>query len=270
MHQPRGDFPAVVEEGRAILQYAPKGLIGVLTPQANTTVEPEIGILCPPGFGTIAARLTSGKPTIEERLVDYIESIDRTLDQFANAPVAAVAFACTGASYLIEPARGAEANAAIARARGYPFITAADAVHDALTVLGGARIGIVSPYSGALHEACLAYWPKRGVKIAKVAQIASAGDAFHPIYALGASASLSGAESLGADVDVVAMLGTGLPTLPTIRRMADSDIPVISPNLCLMWRAVLAIEGTTPSAENLRPWIAAEGWRQRLAERLGS
>ena len=137
-------------------------------------------------------------------------------------------------------------------------------------MLGGRRVGIVSPYAGSLHEACLAYWPKRGVNIAKVAQIKSADDAFHPIYALESSASLSGAEALGKDVDVVAMLGTGLPTLPTILRMAASAIPVISPNLCLMWRAVLAIGGQAPSADNLRPWIAAEGWGSRLQERLGA
>ncbi len=253
-----------------MLQYAPNGLIGLLTPQANTTAEPEFGILCPTGFSTITARLTSDKRTIDERLVDYIESIDRTLDRFANAPLAAVAFACTGASYLIEPDRGAAANAAITRARGYPFITAADAVYDALQALAARRVGIVSPYAGSLHEACLAYWPKRGVDIAKVVQIESADDAFHPIYALGSSASLGGAEALGADIDVVAMLGTGLPTLPTILRMAAGSIPVISPNLCLMWRTVLAIGGTAPSAENLKPWIKAKGWGGRLQERVGT
>ncbi len=253
-----------------MLQYAPKGLIGLLTPQANTTVEPEFAVLCPPGFATIAARLTSDKPTINERLVDYIGSIDRTLDRFANAPVAAVAFACTGASYLIEPARGAAANAATTETRGYPFVTAADAVHDALQVLGSRRVGIVSPYAGSLHEACLAYWPKRGVDIAKVVQIGSAGDGFHPIYALDSSASLSGVEALGNDIDVVAILGTGLPTLPTILRMAAGPIPVISPNLCLMWRTALAIGGVAPSVENLMPWIRAEGWGARLRERIGT
>jgi len=251
-----------------MLEYAPKGLIGVLTPQANTTAEPELSILAPPGYATIAARLTSTRATMDARLVDYLEGIDATLDQFANAPVGAVAFACTGASYLVTPERGAEIVQAIEKARGYAFVTAADAVFDAIAVLGARRVGIVSPYAGALHEKCLAYWPARGVNIARVVQIESAGGAFHPIYALGASASAEGVAAVGTDVDVVAMLGTGLPTLPAILGSAGGHVPVISPNLCLMWRIVLAITGEAPSAANLKPWIAGDGWGERLTARL--
>ena len=47
------------------VEYAPKGLVGVLTPQANTTVEPEYAILTPPGYAFINARMTSPHKTIE-------------------------------------------------------------------------------------------------------------------------------------------------------------------------------------------------------------
>ena len=57
------------------LEYAKRGLIGVLTPQANTTVEPEFTILWPAGVAMLNARLTSPKKTIEERLVDYTSQI---------------------------------------------------------------------------------------------------------------------------------------------------------------------------------------------------
>ena len=40
-----------------MLEYAPKGLVGVLTPQANTTVEAEFSILKPPSIGLITSRL---------------------------------------------------------------------------------------------------------------------------------------------------------------------------------------------------------------------
>ena len=92
-----------------LTDYGSAGLIGVLTPQANTTVEPEIWTLLPPGWSMVNARLTSSEDTIEARLVDYTTKFADTAAQFANAPVDVIVAACTGASYLI----GAEAEARI-------------------------------------------------------------------------------------------------------------------------------------------------------------
>ncbi len=95
------------------LEYSPLGLIGTLTPQANTTVEPEFNLLFPPGYAFINARLTSRKDTIEARLIDYWNTIETSLDQFANAPISAYAFGCTGTSYLVGAAAEKEAVAKI-------------------------------------------------------------------------------------------------------------------------------------------------------------
>ncbi len=86
------------------LAYARAGLLGVLTPQANTTVEPEFSILLPPATAMLTARLTSARPVLNDRLVDYVAGLDETCAQFANAPLGAIAFACTGSSYLGGPA----------------------------------------------------------------------------------------------------------------------------------------------------------------------
>jgi maleate cis-trans isomerase len=248
-----------------MLEYASKGLIGVLTPQANTTAETELSLLCPPGVGLMTARLTSDKATIDERLVDYVLSMETTLDRFANAPVRAVAFACTGAAYLVDPAQEQEELAQIAARRGYPIVTAANAVADAIAALGARRVGIVSPYGDELHEQALRYWEKRRLGVAKVTRIKSADEAFHPIYALGATASEASLDELGnAELDAVVMLGTGLPTLPTILKCGARPVPVLSPNLCLMWRSLLAIDGKPPSSDNLQPWLTGEAWAERF------
>ncbi len=103
---------------RTALEYAPRGLIGTLTPQANTTVEPEFAILWPPGYAMINARLTSPESSIEARLRDYWATTASSLDQFANAPISAVAFGCTGASFLAGKVEEDALVAGIEAARG--------------------------------------------------------------------------------------------------------------------------------------------------------
>lgn len=150
--------------------------------------------------------------------------------------------------------------------RRFRLITAADAVAAALEALGAKKVGIVSPYGDPLHDRALGYWKKRGVGVADVARIRSDDAAFHPIYALGADASKERLLAFAdVDLDAVAMLGTGLPTLPAILDAGARPVPVMSPNLCLMWSAVITISGEAPSAENLRPWLDASAWRARFA-----
>ena len=71
-------------------EYAPNGLIGVLTPQANMTAEPELSILCPPSMGMLTARLTSEKASMDDRLVDYVLAMETSLTRLANAPLGAL------------------------------------------------------------------------------------------------------------------------------------------------------------------------------------
>ena len=73
------------------LEYAPLGLVGMLTPQANTTVEPEFNLLWPPGVAMINARLMSDKASMSDRLVDYFATYAQSLRQFANAPISVAA-----------------------------------------------------------------------------------------------------------------------------------------------------------------------------------
>lgn len=252
------------------VEYAPKGLFAVLTPQANTTVEPELVILTPPGFAWINARLSSGKTTIEARLGDYFADYDAAAGRFGNAPVDAIGFACTGASYIA----GIEAEDRVLdrlwRARGVPVVTAASAVVDALRVLGVERVALVSPYDRALDDKSAAYWSARGFAV--VAKVSAYGesDAFHPIYSLPSDAARRGIDAvaniIGADaVDAVVMLGTGMPTLAPIRRAPFvGGRPVLSCMLCLAWRLTEAAAGRGPTADNLLKWVRGEHWAARF------
>ena len=134
------------------VEYAPHGLIGVLTPQANTTVEPEFWVMLPPGVAMINARMMSDQDTLEGRLLDYFEQLDTAVRQFHNAPIGAIALGTTGASYVAGIPRERDAVAALTKKTGVPFVTAGLAVVLALNTLKARRIGIVSPYPEPLDQ----------------------------------------------------------------------------------------------------------------------
>lgn len=252
------------------LEYAPDGLIGVLTPQANTTVEPEMALMLPPRMAMLSARLISPKSRMRDRLVDYVGGLEETLAQFGNAPLSAIAFCCTGSSYFV----GTEAeDRAVARlSQRSPFITAAHAVCDALRALGATRIGLVSPYPPDVTEASAAYWTARGFSVGRIAEVESPAGAFHSIYAMSADAAGAAlAKMAGAGAEAIVLLGTGMPSLGTILARPKVDgAPVISSMLAIGWRSLCAARGEAPDVASLRRWIAGEGWGARYRDRMGA
>ncbi|MBT5108026.1 MAG: hypothetical protein HOM25_05055 [Rhodospirillaceae bacterium] len=266
-----------------MLEYAPRGLVGALTPQANTTVEPEFAILWPPGYAVLNARITSPATSLMQRMRDYWPGTDSYLDQFGVAPLSAVAYCCTGASYVA----GKDAEDALVKRveaeRGYPLIMSALAVTDALRALGAVTIGLVSPYPDDLTAASIGYWESRGFTVQDCVKAVGEEGAFHPIYSLTGDSARNAmaplrekpldAPALGVPaldapaLDAIVLLGTGMPTLAPIADVAGkSGPPVISCMLCLAWRTKVAVDGEAPSAENLAPWLAGEGWADRLTQ----
>ena len=246
--------------------YASKGLIGVVTPQANTTVEPEYSILCPQDHAFINARMISTKNTVEARLVDYADSIEDHIAQFANAPIRAVALATTGASYLIGKSAEDELIGRVLESRGLPLVTTAIAICDALEILNARRVALISPYPPALTEASIQYWKSRDLEVVRVVSVFKDSDSFHPIYALAADAAGVGLASVrDCGAEAVVMLGTGMPTLPAIAANTRwGGPPILSCMLALVWRSVMASAGEKLDKSELMDWIAARHWRRRI------
>lgn len=249
-----------------LVEYAPRGLIGVFTPQANTTVEPETAILMPPGYAFLNARMTSAAPTIAERLIDYMSRFPELLGQFGNAPVDVIAIACTGASYLIGREREDALLSAITGANGKPALTGASASVDALRKLGARRIALVSPYDSSLEKESAGYWTAHGFEVAAEVSAFRETGAFHPIYTLSSKAAGTALAPLeGREIDAVLMLGTGMPTLRAIANQPMvGAAPVLSCMLCLVWRAIAHLDPVVDTREALLSWVRAEPWRAQL------
>ena len=64
----------------ATLEYADKGLVGVLTPQANTTAEPELNILWPQGVAMLVAQFDDEGATYGLRIPPRTTVVFRPAD----------------------------------------------------------------------------------------------------------------------------------------------------------------------------------------------
>ncbi|MFC6584949.1 hypothetical protein [Sulfitobacter aestuariivivens] len=244
----------------------------MLTPQANTTVEPELWALLPPGQSLINARLVSEQDTIEERLVDYTTRFGETAARFANAPVSCIAAACTGASYLIGARREAEIVEEMQARFGVPFLTAALATVAALRALGAARIALLTPYPETLNKACTPYWESFGFEVVAKAGPALEDTAFHPIYAMAGSGVLASYRELSAtSADAVLMLGTGMATLePILTGLEEGLKPAVSCNLALAWAASQAVPWDALNETTFEDWRQATHWKRRYNALFGS
>ena len=70
--------------------YGRLGRIGLLTPQANPTAEPEMRLLLPAGVTLLTGRCTSAAAEPGERFLEYLRRLDRTLDGFDTPGVGTI------------------------------------------------------------------------------------------------------------------------------------------------------------------------------------
>jgi maleate isomerase len=243
------------------LDYGTAGLVAILPPQANTTVEAELGVLLAPDVATIVSRLTCYQQDSRNRLIGYFRNVAASLRAFDSAKPDFGLFACTGSTYLVGLDEEDRAFAALPM----PLISAARAVMQALDALGAKRLALVSPYPEWLTEACVAFWQAHGRNVVDVRMPEGDRSDTRRIYDLGSAQALAQIHALaGAAVDCILVTGTGMPSLGAIAK-ARSAPPVLSSNLCLAWAAHQRLGDEAP----LQAWLAQDApWRGRLALRF--
>ena len=244
--------------------YATRGRIGIATPQANPTVEPEMALLMPPGAALHMVRLTSDASDSLQRLVDYIERLPDYAARFDTMKLRGFGFACTGSTYLVGRDRALAIQDKTAEMLGCPVESAAEALLQTCETLGIASIAIAAPYPGKLGEASLGFWRDNGLTITAHTTIDIGTGDTRAIYGITADTALGALERFDLNgADALLLTGTGMPSLKVIDQARDRlGVPIVSSNYCLAWRLSHHVMGWTPTTAD--PLLS--GWQDRLAQ----
>jgi maleate isomerase len=220
--------------------------IGIATPMANPTVEPELRALFPDSVNMLVTRSVAAGDS-RTRLLAYFETLETSLESFGGLELDAFGFACTASSYLLEPGRETRRCAELAERFGYPVITASDAIEQALRRDGVKRLAIASPYPAWIAEACAAFWSRQGFDVVATTTAAAGMTDTRDIYSLDPEAACArfvedlARDGATASADALLVTGTGLPTLPLLAPLGDAlGLPVFSSNRCLADACLLA------------------------------
>ncbi len=243
-------------------EYGRGGQFGILTPQGNPTVEPEMRVLLPVDARILVARLVSKSGTLRERLIEYSRKVGEFVGQFDALKFDAVGFACTGSSYLVDADKERRRIDAVERQRSCAVITAADAVKSALRHIGVQAVALISPYPDWLTAASRAHWIRAGLRVTTVVQLPSGSASAHGIYGLTTEAVLTQLAELELNgADAILITGTGMPSLRTILALEpEYQVPVLSSNLCLAWALAKTVGNTSHGPESR----LFGGWAKRL------
>lgn len=248
-------------------EYSSQALLGVAVPQANPVVEPEFNALAPDGVGVIATRLQGSRTDSGNRLVQYLQNLGTSVEAFDTAKPDALAFACTGTSYLVGRDEERRQADRFSNQFGYPVVLATDAILAALAELGAKRIALLAPYPTFLVEASVTYWKAAGLDVVSHASKQMDPSDTRAVYRIRVPQVMEAIEQLQTDkADAILLSGTGMPTLRVIPELARrTGKPVLSSNLALMWRSLKLAGASFPAPRRELGESLVGGWVERGA-----
>jgi maleate cis-trans isomerase len=213
--------------------------VGVLVPEGNTTLEPELYALAPAGVSFHFARLQAGPQaiTLEAIIRDYLASMPQAAEMVAKVDPALIVFGLTAGSFVPESGGNAGIEATITARTGRPALATGTCVIEGLQALGLRRLAEVTPYTPEVSAMSRRFLEAHGFQIALLHSIPGL-QGVQEIYQLHPQRVYQEVKAAlrGQQVDGVFLSGTGVPSLEIIPVLeADLGLPVVSSTIAVMW-----------------------------------
>lgn len=222
---------------------APRAKIGILVPGRNTTVEPELHDMCPPGVTNHAARMVfkdtpPGFDATTAKVGEFDLDLHGAIDRVKSLSPDLIVLGHSHDSFVGGVAGGRQMQDELSAHAGLPVIVPSMAYVAAIEALGLRNVSILTPYLSADDGMVTTFFEDAGCRVRRVKALQY--DTAYAIAATGAAAVRDTLIELdGDDVDAVLQVGTNLPAA---RTAAAAEFwlgkPVLSVNVVSYWFAL--------------------------------
>ena len=217
--------------------------VGLMVPNNNTTMEPELLAWLPEGSTCRTLRIPRGKGTLTPAdLPDYLAQASTLAAQLTDASIDLVVYGCTAAGFLAGPERDAAVAADLARITGKRVVTTASAMTAVLDHIGARRIALVTPYLDLVNERLTAFLEQCGITVEVLSSFrAQTVDELAAITST--QISVRAREAMRPDLDALFIACSQLPTHAILKDLErELGVPVWSSIRATAWQAMRVIE----------------------------
>lgn len=217
--------------------YGWRGRIGLIIPSSNTTMEPELYRIVPPGISIHISRIPL-KDVTKDSLLEMERHTIRAAMELSDADVDLILYGCTSGSLIGGPGFDRMISSKISEVTKRPAVTTATAVIEALETIGARRVVVATPYIDEVNEEERRFLESHGIKVMRIKGLGIKNNLDigrippEEVYRFARSIYSEGADALFISC-------TNLRTIEIIELLErDLGIPVVTSNQASLWSAL--------------------------------